>query len=345
MRVGANLFALLLLAASCDRVISDTEDEELAKFDADPNFDVVTCGSTIKLQHSATGYRLHSHDIKLGSGSQQQSVTAVSQNDDQNSLWLIKGRDSSTVCPRGTPVKHGQAIRLMHLKTQKHLHAYQQHSSPLSRQREVAAPADGSAWELVLLDGPKAGGVWLRGKDVLLKHLDSGGYLLAREDWDYNENNCGHQCPIAGHLEVSSTADADRYRHTVQWRTAEGIFWPQGRRAGTEVRIDDPLSAPPAGAAANDPEMKEIDSFMRGTEWYWNNWRNVQFTSDGKFMAPTDDCQRGECSWTVGSGGEILIEWGDAGKHSVRVAADRQSISGFRVKDREACQGTFVKNI
>lgn len=47
----------------------------------------VTCGSVIKLENeSKTGVRLHSHDIKYGSGSGQQSVTAV-ENQDTNSYW------------------------------------------------------------------------------------------------------------------------------------------------------------------------------------------------------------------------------------------------------------------
>ena len=41
----------------------------------DIEFDHVTCGSTIKLTHRPSGYRLHSHEIPYGSGSRQQSVT------------------------------------------------------------------------------------------------------------------------------------------------------------------------------------------------------------------------------------------------------------------------------
>ncbi len=96
----------------------------------------------------------------------------------------------------------------------------------------------------------------------------------------------------------------------------------------------------------------------------------LTFTRTGKFDAPTDDCQRGDCSWSVGAGGEILIEWGEvlvsisdpptfcigasaqtgfssvrtqAGKHSVRLSSDRQSIVGFRIKDREKCAATFER--
>jgi hypothetical protein len=68
---------------------------------------------------------------------------------------------------------------------------------------QVSAPADGGAWEIVVLDGKP----WTRGADVLLKHVESGAYLMAREDFDYNANNCGQQCPIAGHLEVQSVPE------------------------------------------------------------------------------------------------------------------------------------------
>lgn len=47
----------------------------------------VTCGSVVKLENEAKPkVRLHSHDIKYGSGSGQQSVTAV-ENQDTNSYW------------------------------------------------------------------------------------------------------------------------------------------------------------------------------------------------------------------------------------------------------------------
>lgn len=47
----------------------------------------VTCGSVVKLENnSKPKVRLHSHDIKYGSGSGQQSVTAA-ENQDTNSYW------------------------------------------------------------------------------------------------------------------------------------------------------------------------------------------------------------------------------------------------------------------
>ncbi len=51
----------------------------------------VTCGSTIKLAHVPTKFRLHSHEVAYSRGSQQQSVTAFPTSDDGNSLWLVLG--------------------------------------------------------------------------------------------------------------------------------------------------------------------------------------------------------------------------------------------------------------
>jgi dolichyl-phosphate-mannose--protein O-mannosyl transferase len=49
----------------------------------------VTCGSTIKLAHSASGARLHSHGVAYSRGSQQQSVTGYPTSDDAQSYWIV----------------------------------------------------------------------------------------------------------------------------------------------------------------------------------------------------------------------------------------------------------------
>lgn len=52
----------------------------------------VTCGSVVKLKNDVQpGIRLHSHDINYRSGSQQQSVTGV-ENQDLNSYWYVSTR-------------------------------------------------------------------------------------------------------------------------------------------------------------------------------------------------------------------------------------------------------------
>lgn len=61
----------------------------------------VTCGSVFKLTNNAFKIRLHSHDIKYGSGSGQQSVTGTDIKDDVNSNWVVKGTNKSP-CTRGS---------------------------------------------------------------------------------------------------------------------------------------------------------------------------------------------------------------------------------------------------
>ena len=51
----------------------------------------VTCGSVIKLMNVQSKIRLHSHDVRYGSGSKQQSVTGMPNTDDVNSHWQILG--------------------------------------------------------------------------------------------------------------------------------------------------------------------------------------------------------------------------------------------------------------
>lgn len=82
--------------------------------------DAVTCGSTFKLVNQQSGDRLHSHDVKYGSGSGQQvnihlfllclktfifllmiqSVTGTPNADDVNSYWQVRG-DIRNDCERG----------------------------------------------------------------------------------------------------------------------------------------------------------------------------------------------------------------------------------------------------
>lgn len=49
----------------------------------------VTCGSVLKLQNVDYRVRLHSHDVKYGTGSGQQSVTGTDIQEDVNSHWAI----------------------------------------------------------------------------------------------------------------------------------------------------------------------------------------------------------------------------------------------------------------
>ena len=79
----------------------------------------MTCGSVVKMANSETNVRLHSHEVKYGSGSGQQvgrstpssgselkgvyvvqSVTGAKFVDDVNSYWVVKAGHKQT-CDRG----------------------------------------------------------------------------------------------------------------------------------------------------------------------------------------------------------------------------------------------------
>lgn len=96
-------------------------------------------------------------------------------------------------------------------------------------------------------------------------------------------------------------------------------------------------------------------AFMKGTEWSWNNWRNVKFAKDGTFEAPTRDCQGGQCKWSSSDQkSKIYILWGDSGLHELSIEGkipEKQDatsmknlkMKGVRLADRDACSAAFVK--
>uniref|UniRef100_A0AAV2MNK7 MIR domain-containing protein n=1 Tax=Knipowitschia caucasica TaxID=637954 RepID=A0AAV2MNK7_KNICA len=96
----------------------------------DSDLNLVTCGSLVKLLNTRHNVRLHSHDVKYGSGSGQQSVTGVDAADDANSFWQIRGKPDKP-CTRGAPIKCGQQVRFTHMKTGRNLHSHH-FTSPLS---------------------------------------------------------------------------------------------------------------------------------------------------------------------------------------------------------------------
>lgn len=80
----------MTMSARLDRALlsklSDSSQRTAAQYDfawmmplclsgCSADYTKVTYGSGIKLQHKQSGFRLHSHQIKWGSGSGQQSVT------------------------------------------------------------------------------------------------------------------------------------------------------------------------------------------------------------------------------------------------------------------------------
>lgn len=74
----------------------------------------------VKLANKATTYRLHSHDVKYGSGSGQQSVTAYPKGNDPNSYFRVEKEG----CDRGVAVACNQVVQFTHIKTNTKLHSH-----------------------------------------------------------------------------------------------------------------------------------------------------------------------------------------------------------------------------
>nr|XP_012149047.1 PREDICTED: stromal cell-derived factor 2 isoform X2 [Megachile rotundata] len=154
----------------------------------------VTCGSVLKLMNVDHKVRLHSHDIKYGSGSGQQSVTGITAKEDGNSYWLVKA-EARKQCTRGVPIKCGDII---------------------SGKQEVSAYGDnkgegdnGDNWLLVCQSE-----FWNRDEPIMLKHVDTDTYLAVTGRVYGN--------PISGQTEV--VGEYSPSSPHVEWVTAEGVF-------------------------------------------------------------------------------------------------------------------------
>jgi len=173
----------------------------------------VTCGSVIKLVNTYYDIRLHSHDVKYGSGSGQQSVTGVETKTDVNSHWAIMGKSPKSPCQRGEVVKCGQEVRLQHQSTKRNLHSHH-FSSPLSNQQEVSAFGEegdgdtGDVWKVVC-----SGDAWARSEPVGLKHVDTSVFLAG------SGRTFGR--PIHGQMEIVGINSPSS---SSQWKAGEGIY-------------------------------------------------------------------------------------------------------------------------
>ncbi|KAJ0019059.1 hypothetical protein NQD34_006628 [Periophthalmus magnuspinnatus] len=181
----------------------------------DSDLSSVTCGSLVKLLNTRHNVRLHSHDVKYGSGnarSGQQSVTGVDAADDANSYWQIRGKPGRP-CTRGTPIKCGQHVRFTHMKTARNLHSHH-FSSPLSSNQEVSAfGARGEGDDLDVWAVQCDGEHWERDDSVRLKHVGTDVFLAVTGE------TYGH--PIRGQREVHGMSVPGPHG---LWRTMEGVF-------------------------------------------------------------------------------------------------------------------------
>lgn len=172
----------------------------------------VTCGSVVKLLNVKHNVRLHSHDVRYGSGSGQQSVTGVTVVEDSNSYWSVRGT-SDAACHRGTLVQCGQNIRLTHVNTGRNLHSHY-FTSPLSSNQEVSAFGENGEgdhldeWTVLC-----AGSVWQRDESVRFRHTATEA-LLSVTGEQYGR-------PIHDQREVHGMMVSTSHSY---WKTMEGVF-------------------------------------------------------------------------------------------------------------------------
>ncbi|KAG0359341.1 Stromal cell-derived factor 2-like protein 1 [Gamsiella multidivaricata] len=210
MRSPLTVSSLACLALMASTVIAGPAPE------IDEEFQKVTCGSSIKLTHEKSQFKLHSHQIPYGSGSGQQSVTAVPGKDDTNSLWLVMAQLGHS-CERGEPVPCGSAVRLKHVNTKKFLHSHQ-HQSPMSGGLEVSAydgQDDGDDWLLECMN--KKDEYWTREASVQLRHAATGMYLSSSARHVYGN-------PIPGQQEV---AGHRHHQSDQSWIAQEGVYFAE----------------------------------------------------------------------------------------------------------------------
>ncbi|XP_019711640.1 stromal cell-derived factor 2-like protein 1 [Hippocampus comes] len=172
----------------------------------------VTCGSLVKLMNTRHSVRLHSHDVKYGSGSGQQSVTGVENADDGNSYWQIRGK-ANHPCQRGTAIKCGQPIRFTHMKTGRNLHTHH-FSSPLSNNQEVSAFGENGEGDDLDVWTVQCDGVhWERNDAVRFKHVGTNVFLSVTGE-QYGP-------PIRGQWEVHGMTSPNQHNW---WQVMEGVF-------------------------------------------------------------------------------------------------------------------------
>lgn len=184
----------------------------------------ITCGSAIKLKHVQSGekFYLDSGGLSSQQGSGQQMVTLKPNNNDHSSLWLVKEEhDSSTPCLAATPIKCHSIIRLTHLETGKNLHSHGYKSALSNKQEVTCFGNDGEGDESDNYEVICSGKYWEQNSEVIFQHVETNQYMAASKTVEFNERNCGGQCPIKNHLEVFAINSMNQY---VKFKADLGVF-------------------------------------------------------------------------------------------------------------------------
>ena len=181
--------------------------------------------SLIQLKHVESEFYLHSHEIRYGAGSKQQSITAVGSPDDSGNLWLVKEALGEPPCTTGEPVACSSFVRLEHAATARNLHTHTV-ASPLSGQQEVSCyeqREDGDSndnWRIMCAEIRGQDPVWTRDARVALQSQNQGAYLHSHSQHRFTQKNCPN-CPIVGQQEVTCFREQNQQNF---WTVSGGVF-------------------------------------------------------------------------------------------------------------------------
>jgi len=164
-----NEIQALLQAKAHDHNQIDILTKKLVESEAALGKFAITSGSKIRLFHYLTGLCLHSHAIKLVTGSQQQEVTCYCYRDD-NDWFYVRTEE-------GGAINNENVITLEHMITGNYLHSHSGFKSATTGQQEVTCYThrdSNDLWILLNLEDHK---VWRVGDKVRLIHKNTGHAL------------------------------------------------------------------------------------------------------------------------------------------------------------------------
>lgn len=185
----------------------------------------ITCGSSLRIQNQLTKYYLSSYNMNWSTGSRLQIITGIQENNQYESLFIIKEGDGLPPCENGTPIKCDSVIRLEHVTTGKNLHSHEFPSFITNSQEACAFGDNGNGdvndnfkiicykWKEDVIKGET---------QFFLQHVPTQKYLFIDYKQSlFNDRNC-RGCPIKGQREVSLTSNKDKQ---CLWKVAGGIIF------------------------------------------------------------------------------------------------------------------------
>ncbi|VWU51000.1 dolichyl-phosphate-mannose protein mannosyltransferase, putative [Hepatocystis sp. ex Piliocolobus tephrosceles] len=183
----------------------------------------VTDGSSIILENIGTKYKLYSTDMKWGTGSENQLVTAVTTNKNNDELlWTVRVYDESKSLT-GDKISCDEIVVLKHVKSNAYLTG-SEHLSILSNNYELNINEDieQAKFQIICEKKKKAKNYWKLGENVFLKNINKNGLLSTNKKYEFNDFNC-HNCPILNHLETC-ILKSNNQNDNQKWKAKSGVI-------------------------------------------------------------------------------------------------------------------------